>query len=242
LEGGLGIETTYDGRKLQWSRDAKRALWTMQDAYTRRRVKARVEKSARIKKLSTVTLDFARRLVEEETGVPLALPPDEDGGIDADAAGGGELKLRARDAQRNPLVSAFEWDAAAVERFFRIPMGFMRTRTQARIEALAVERGAGAIDLQLVEDGLAVGRLAMEEFIEAQAAESAGGNGARAAAQGNGGEAAPAAGPAASPGKCPWHNAAVDIVRNPEAAEAAKEGLYLNEVGLMSALHAKRKD
>ena len=44
VEGGLQEETTYDGRKLRWSEDARKGLWTMKNAYQRRRVKARVEK------------------------------------------------------------------------------------------------------------------------------------------------------------------------------------------------------
>ena len=45
-EGTLSEEVTYDGRKLRWSEAAKRALWTLKDAYKRRRAKARIEKSA----------------------------------------------------------------------------------------------------------------------------------------------------------------------------------------------------
>ena len=78
VEGGLEEETTYDGRKLRWSEDARKGLWTMKNAYQRRRVKARVEKRARMKKLDAITLDFARQVIEEETGAPLdikASPP-----------------------------------------------------------------------------------------------------------------------------------------------------------------------
>ena len=70
-EGGLEEETTYDGRKLRWSEDARKGLWTMKNAYQRRRVKARVEKRARMTKLDTITLEFARQVIEEETGTPL---------------------------------------------------------------------------------------------------------------------------------------------------------------------------
>ena len=70
-EGGLEEETTYDGRKLRWSEDARKGLWTMKNAYQRRRVKARVEKRARMTKLDAITLDFARQVIEEETGTPL---------------------------------------------------------------------------------------------------------------------------------------------------------------------------
>src|SRR6201988_2359373 len=70
-EGGLAEETTYDGRKLRWSEDARKGLWTMKNAYQRRRVKARVEKRARMMKLDAITLAFAREVIEEETGTPL---------------------------------------------------------------------------------------------------------------------------------------------------------------------------
>ena len=73
VEGGLQEETTYDGRKLRWSEDARKGLWTMKNAYQRRRVKARVEKSARMKKLDAITLEFARQVIEEETGAPLEI-------------------------------------------------------------------------------------------------------------------------------------------------------------------------
>ena len=69
VEGGLQEETTYDGRKLRWSEDARKGLWTMKNAYQRRRVKARVEKRARMTRLDAITLDFARQVIEEETGV-----------------------------------------------------------------------------------------------------------------------------------------------------------------------------
>jgi hypothetical protein len=219
MEGGLAEETTYDGRKLTWSQDAKRALWTMKDAYQRRRAKARVEKSARGRKLATVTLDFARHVIEEETGVRLVLPDGATADGPAEERG---LKLVARDAKRNPLVSAWPWSDDAVERLFRAPAGFMRTRLQARIEAAAAERRVERIDLALVEEGLDDSRRAMEEFVAAEA-------GAPKA------EPKPAATPA---GKCPFHDMALDVVRRPETVEAAREGLYLNEVGVMSALRS----
>ena len=32
VEGGLEEETTYDGRKLAWTQEAKKGLWTMKNA------------------------------------------------------------------------------------------------------------------------------------------------------------------------------------------------------------------
>lgn len=174
-EGGLEEEVTYDGRKLRWSEDARRGLWTMKNAYQRRRVKARVEKSARMKRIDTITLDFARHVIEEETGAPLDIAaPDAgmprstaatpEGGMSAaDAAG--ESRLIARDDRKNPLISTYSWTDDAVQRLFRVPAGFMRAKTQERVEEVARDRAATTIDLALVEDGIEYGKKMMAEMI-----------------------------------------------------------------------------
>lgn len=192
-EGGLTEEVTYDGKKLKWSEAAKRALWTLKDAYKRRRAKARIEKTARLRKLPTITLELAQQVVEEETGVPLdsgiAAVGDADAATSVDEApemeassaapaaqeapGQGEKKLVARDAKNVPLLSAWPWHGEAIERILRVPAGFMRNRTQDRIEALAAERGMEAISLAIVEDGIAIGRQMMEEMLRNQEAAKA---------------------------------------------------------------------
>jgi hypothetical protein len=189
VEGGLQEETTYDGRKLRWSEDARKGLWTMKNAYQRRRVKARVEKRARMTKLDAITLDFARQVIEEETGSPLEIQaPSSDMALTSAAAGaergegvpasdgdggsGGakppglnEAKLIARDERKNPLISTFDWTTEATQRILRVPAGFMRSQTQERIEELARQRSASAIDLALVEDGIEIGKKMMAEMI-----------------------------------------------------------------------------
>ena len=162
VEGGLQEETTYDGRKLRWSEDARKGLWTMKNAYQRRRVKARVEKRARMMKLDAITLDFARQVIEEETGAPLDI---KSASVPTAAAAPGEPKLVARDEKKNPLVSTFDWTEDATKRIMRVPAGFMRNKTQERIEELARERSATAIDLALVEDGIEIGKKMMAEMI-----------------------------------------------------------------------------
>jgi nucleotide-binding universal stress UspA family protein len=168
-EGGLEEETTYDGRKLRWSEDARKGLWTMKNAYQRRRVKARVEKRARMMKLGAITLDFARQVIEEETGAPLDIkaPSPAPTGAEAKNNGGaaGEAKLVARDEKKNPLISTFDWTGEAQQRIFRVPAGFMRNKTQERIEELARERSVSSIDLALVEDGIEIGKKMMAEMI-----------------------------------------------------------------------------
>src|SRR3970040_1126734 len=137
----------------------------MKNAYQRRRVKARVEKRARMTKLDAITLDFARQVIEEETGAPLEIQAPSArlhaaGGSTSQASGpvgaGGEKtgagtenepRLIARDERKNPLISTFDWTDEAAQRILRVPAGFMRSKTQDRIEELARERAATTIDL-----------------------------------------------------------------------------------------------
>ena len=154
VEGGLEEETTYDGRKLRWSEEARKGLWTMKNAYQRRRVKARVEKRARMMKLDAITLDFARQVIEEETGAPLEIQAASAGAArslaeareagEASHGAGTEARLIARDDKKNPLISTFDWTNDAAQRIFRVPAGFMRNKTQERIEELARERARGS--------------------------------------------------------------------------------------------------
>jgi nucleotide-binding universal stress UspA family protein len=219
MEGGGTEEAAYDGRKLTWTRDAKQALWTMTDAYTRRRVKARVEKAARLKRMSAVSLEFARGMIEEETGVPLVLPTNGDAVAEAPASiSAGDKKLIARDAKNNPLFSERDWEKDAVDRILRVPAGFMRDRTQRRIEELAAERGVATIDLALVEAGIEDARKAMEEMIKGYQANPAP---ARSVME------------AAEPPR--------ERIQRVEPPSTSAGALPLNEVGIMAAMEAKRR-
>jgi hypothetical protein len=109
-------------------------------------------------KLDAITLAFAREVIEEETGTPLDIQ-------NSPAVLAAEAKLVARDDKKNPLISTFEWTADATQRIMRVPAGFMRNKTQERVEELARERGAVSIDLALVEDGIEIGKKMMAEMI-----------------------------------------------------------------------------
>ena len=224
VEGGLQEETTYDGRKLRWSEDARKGLWTMKNAYQRRRVKARVEKRARMMKLDAITLEFARQVIEEETGTPLEIQsasargatarPGEAGAPEGTVAGT-EARLIARDERKNPLISTFEWTNDATQRIFRVPAGFMRSKTQERIEELARGRSAASIDLALVEEGIEFGKQMMAEMISTYSAPPS----TAGASPGGVTAARDSGGPSAAPAQ--------------EAPDAAGGG-YLNEVRLRS--------
>jgi hypothetical protein len=121
----------------------------------------------------------------------------------------------ARDDRKNPLISTFDWTSDATQRIFRVPAGFMRNKTQERVEELARERAVTGIDLALVEDGIEFGKKMMAEMIATYSAPS------------------PSVG--ASPA------AAKPAVAKPAPAQDAPSGGdYLNEVRSMSA--APRQD
>jgi hypothetical protein len=112
-------------------------------------------------KLDAITLDFARQVIEEETGAPLdiqAAPAKEKPAVS-------EAKLIARDDKNNPLISTFEWADDAAQRILRVPAGFMRNKTQERVEALARERATTTIELALVEEAIEIGKKIMAEVI-----------------------------------------------------------------------------
>ena len=259
-EGGADEETTYDGRKVRWTQEAREALRAIDDRYQRRRAKARIEKAAHGGRTDLVTLELAKRFIEEETGILFAAPAkaaangnghahangngnghangdvhangngsvhangnghaNGDGAAaDQPAADASQPKLVARDGKGVALLSNRTWTTAAIERIVRVPAGFMRDRTQERIEALATGAGVETIDLPLVEEGIQLGVRAMEEMIAQQGA---------AAAE----TAAPA--PAAS--SCPFARVAA-------AQPEALRGLFpLDEVSVVSELERQRRE
>jgi hypothetical protein len=259
-EGGAEEETGYDGRKLAWTQEAKKALRAIDDRYQRRRAKARIEKAAHGQRVQTVTLEMAARFVAEETGVLYKSSADPEaaarvlaeardamdalhgrngGEATADAAPEApedaeesDLKILARDAQGTPLVSRLAWSDDAVARVLRVPGGYMRDKTQARIEELAAEKGAAAVDMALVEEGLEHGRRMMAEMMAGYQAQPPAGsaqaaNGGDGKSAGTNGESCPVEHEAASHG---------------DEDDKEPPRLALNEVSVMSEAERRRRE
>ncbi|MEM7481483.1 MAG: universal stress protein [Acidobacteriota bacterium] len=254
MEGGVEEETTYDGRKLRWTQEAKKALRAIDDRYQRRRAKARIEKAAHGRRVDPITLDLAQHFIEEETGVlykPAATPaagtaPEQEvkapevqqPAVEED---GPELKILARDGKNNPLLSRLDWNSAAIERIFRVPVGYMRDKTQTRVEEFAAEQGAEEITLELVEEGIEHGLQLMAEMIAEQEAEGV-------AAAPPPADAAPGD-LAAKGGGCPMAalqagKAKTEPAPKPAASRTVSRKVgtpvSLNEVGVMSNLEKRR--
>ena len=64
----LNLSEVYDGRELHWTDDATALLDSLEEWQEKRRVKARVEKSALKKGYTTITRDYVAQQYREETG------------------------------------------------------------------------------------------------------------------------------------------------------------------------------
>jgi hypothetical protein len=170
-EGGAEAEETFDGVKLRWTLEAKEELRRVPVAYMRRRAKARIEKSARVRKLSTITHDFVLPIVNESVveaeAIGMAPAPSKNGAQpghgDVEAAVSAEPSPQS--AVLTVQVGALSWSQDAVARLHRVPEGFMRDMTREKIEQYAHQHELQLVTLEVAEKGIEVGRQLMAEMI-----------------------------------------------------------------------------
>ena len=158
-EGGIEEEEPMPGVQVKWSADARDALREVEDAYLRRRAKARVEKYARSKKIPVITTALALPMIEETVG--------------RDKLGSGWDTLLAKTkfepaqapAGETAPASPYSWTEDATARLNRVPAGFMRDMTREEVEKVAAAKGVTMIDLELAEEGIGHARETMNEVI-----------------------------------------------------------------------------
>ena len=164
-EGGAAEEETFDGVRLQWSEESKKALRRVPRGYMRRNVKARIEKSARSQKIGTITNAFATEIIDDSMGEAAAVREDAP-------------ELRAVQAQTGPqnaeavqnFESPVQWTEEAVERLNLVPAGFMRNITQTRIEQRAQENNLTQVTLdfaaRVIEDGRSLANEVLGQYYQ----------------------------------------------------------------------------
>jgi proto-chlorophyllide reductase subunit len=157
-------------------------------AYMRRRAKARIEKTARVRKLSTITRDFVLPIVSESISEAEAIgaAPTQVGSQPSHGSEGktSPPNVPAREAAASEAVVSlgdFEWTQAAIARLHRVPEGFMRDITQTKIEEYARQHQVPVITLEVAEQGIEVGRQMMAEMIAGYSQAKQEGNGSQAA-------------------------------------------------------------
>ena len=102
-EGGTAEEETFDGVRLQWSEQAKKALRRVPRGYMRRNVKARIEKSARSQKIGTITNAFATQIIDENMDEAAAVREDA-----PELRAVGATARAQSDSQSTGTVTSFE--------------------------------------------------------------------------------------------------------------------------------------
>ncbi|QIN81699.1 universal stress protein UspA [Rubrobacter tropicus] len=172
----MNLSEVYDGRELHWTEDATALLDSLEEWQEKRRVRARVEKSALKKGYSTITREYVEQQYREETG--REAPEVKSGGCPVSHA---KEQVQETTGAKCPIDhSAFQkagalvpeggskeftWTQEAIDRLDRAPKGFMRNISRNMTEKLARERGVTHIDLPLVEDSLSGARTTMEDVI-----------------------------------------------------------------------------
>jgi nucleotide-binding universal stress UspA family protein len=160
-KGALTEEDAFDGKRLTWTSGAKEVLRRVPSGYQRRRSKARIEKTARVRGIFTLTQEFAIDMVEQDLAETSYLSKRGES-LDIDV----KSEERPDDSISLPREdSEYLWTAAAWKRMCRVPEGFMRNMTRKEVELVASDRNVKEINLQLCEDGLAEGRRIMAETL-----------------------------------------------------------------------------
>jgi nucleotide-binding universal stress UspA family protein len=152
-EGGVEDEESFDGFRVRWTVEGKRALEAVPRGYERRRVKAIIEKRARTQRLPAITREFAEANLDDAYA-PVAAAVSDSLDVDPPPAGAGP---------EAPLM----WTDQAAARMERVPAGFMRTLARTRVEEFARRIGAERVDGEVVEGGLADARELMGQMIRA---------------------------------------------------------------------------
>lgn len=149
-EGEITEEESFDGTRIQWTREAWLEIQRIPNGHMRRRAKARVEKSARVRRIATIAREMVIPVVEEDL---------------AEIAVTGLHVDPVKKASEKPAAPV--WTDEAVERLDRVPAGFMRDMTRDRIEGEARERKLPQISLDLVEEVIGAAKQVMEFGIQA---------------------------------------------------------------------------
>jgi len=170
-EGGTEAEESFDGLTLKWTLEAKEELRRVPVAYMRRRAKARIEKTARVRRLSTITREFVLPIVHESIveGEAIGVTPargkngSQNGHRQAETPVAPEATSSA--AGETVQLGTFTWTQEALNRLHRVPEGFMRDMTREKIEDYARQHDVHVVTLDVAEKGIEVGRQLMAEMI-----------------------------------------------------------------------------
>jgi len=163
-EGALSEEAAFDGFKVKWTAEAKEVLHAVPKGYERRRVKARIEKLARVQRLPSITREFAQMNLEDAyapvaEAVADSVPQTAAATVPAGATPAG-------------IEDFLPWTDEAAARLERVPAGFMRSLSKVKVEGFARKIHAEKVTLDVAEGGLADARDMMNQALKAYAPQT----------------------------------------------------------------------
>ena len=166
--------TTFDSVQVTWTQDALDYLNQFPEGHIRRRAHARIEKNARVQKVSTISVAFAKVLLNEKptekestkgngNGHKVVVVPEE--GFKSY----GELepfegKNFSKGIEIDP--TQYFWSDDAIGRIENVPKGFMRDNTMERVLDYAHSQNTNQIGLEFCEKGIEESVKVMNEMVK----------------------------------------------------------------------------
>ncbi len=138
--------TTFDSVEVNWTQDALVKLDSFPAGHVRNRARARVEKTARVQKVSAISLAFFNKILEEKSN--------------SGKQNGGNGNANGQE-EDDGLI----WTADATARLEKIPAGFMRNSTLGRVRDYAKSINTKEITLAVAEEGIEESKKIMAEAV-----------------------------------------------------------------------------
>ncbi|MEE8127760.1 MAG: universal stress protein [Nitrospinaceae bacterium] len=167
--------TTFDSVQVTWTQDALDYLNQFPEGHIRRRAHARIEKNARVQKVSTISVAFAKELLnEKQTGDTKSTNGKDNGHktIEGPAEGfksyGDLPKFEGKNFSKGVEIdpAQYFWSDEAIGRIEKVPQGFMRDNTMERVLDYAHSQTTNNISLQFCEKGIEESVKVMNELVK----------------------------------------------------------------------------
>ncbi len=168
--------TTFDSVQVTWTQDALDYLNQFPEGHIRRRAHARIEKNARVQKVATISVAFAKDLLNDKQMVkePTNGKGNGNGQKAAVAPAEGfrsygelepfEGKNFSKGVEIDP--AQYFWSDDAIGRIENVPQGFMRDNTMERVLDYAHSQNTNHISLDFCEKGIEESVKVMNEMVK----------------------------------------------------------------------------
>jgi nucleotide-binding universal stress UspA family protein len=168
--------TTFDSVQVTWTQDALDYLNQFPEGHIRRRAHARIEKNARVQKVSTISVAFAKELLNDK-GVESKEPSEDGNGnghktVEEPAEGfkayGDLPKFEGKNFSKGIEIdpAQYFWSDDAIGRVEKVPKGFMRDNTMERVLDYAHSQKTNHISLEFCEKGIEESVKVMNELVK----------------------------------------------------------------------------